>query len=173
MLNAWQLICSFLAAIPGRLWAPNATARTDTVSLRRMHIVALVADYQERKVISAASFEESWAVQFAESSDDAREVSNRLLAPVILCDRDWPDMDWRAAVRSLASLPHRPCVILTSRVFDDYLWAELVRHGGYDLLAKPLRQSDVARVVRLAVTYWRRMAKAIPVESKTLYGSRS
>jgi FixJ family two-component response regulator len=57
-------------------------------------------------------------------------------------------------MRILASAPQRPSVILTSRVVDDYLWQEVIRYGGYDVLSKPLREEDVVRSVRLAWSYW-------------------
>jgi hypothetical protein len=41
-----------------------------------------------------------------------------------------------------------------SGVTDGYLWQELVRTGGYDVLPKPLRADNVAKVVKLAMSYW-------------------
>jgi len=50
----------------------------------------------------------------------------------------------------LALSSHRACVILVSGVVDAYLWDEVVRKGGFDLLPKPLRKEGVIRTVRLA-----------------------
>jgi len=58
-------------------------------------------------------------------------------------------------VRSLAALPHRPVVILLSKVADEYLWNEVFRIGGFDILARPLRIEEVRRAVGLALSYWR------------------
>ena len=44
--------------------------------------------------------------------------------------------------------------MLVSRVMDGYLWNEVVCNGGYDVLAKPLREDEVCRVVKLARSYW-------------------
>jgi hypothetical protein len=43
---------------------------------------------------------------------------------------------------------------LASRVADDYLWQELIRCGGHDLLAKPFRAEDAARALKLAASFW-------------------
>ena len=41
-------------------------------------------------------------------------------------------------------------MIVTSRLADDRLWAEVLNLGGYDVLAKPFDASEVARVVGTA-----------------------
>ena len=74
---------------------------------------------------------------------------------MILCDRDLPGRGWRETVEDLASSPHRACIILVSEVVDTYLWNEVVRTGGYDVLSKPLREDEV--VVRSG---WRRTGTA-------------
>ena len=43
--------------------------------------------------------------------------------------------------------------MLISPVADDYLWNEVLSNGGYDVLAKPLRQQDVLRAVKFAWSY--------------------
>ena len=36
-----------------------------------------------------------------------------------------------------------PVVIVTSRIADDSLWAEVLNLGGYDVLAKPFREAEL------------------------------
>ena len=96
---------------------------------------------------------ESLELRYAESRVEAFDLVNELNAPVIFYDRDWPNAEWRTTVHTFASHPHRPCVILASRVVDDYLWQELVRRGGHDVLAKPLRIEDVTRAIKLALSF--------------------
>jgi len=126
----------------------------------RIAIVALIVDDWERRVLTGVSAREPWDVLLVESCDDACAVSNQRTAPVVVFDRDWPDTEWRSAVQKLASSPHRPCVILMSRVADDYLSDELFHQGGYEVLPKPLRAEDVIRVVKLALSYWNSAAQA-------------
>jgi len=107
-------------------------------------------------------------VFFAETCNEARAAVDRLRAPVILCDRDLPGEDWREVVEILARPPQRTCIILISKVVDDYLWNEAVKRGGHDVLPKPLREEDVVRAVRLAWSYWnsaRRRAE-LPVKHR-------
>jgi DNA-binding NtrC family response regulator len=117
-------------------------------------VVALVVSHHDREVLTSISGRESLEVHFAESREEAWDAVNRLSAPVILYDRDWPNAEWRTTVQAFASAPQRSCVILASRVADDYLWQELVRSGGHDLLTKPFRADDAARALKLASSFW-------------------
>jgi DNA-binding NtrC family response regulator len=118
-------------------------------------VIALAVSDHDREVLTSISKQEPWEMHFAESRVEAWDVLNRSGSPVVLYDRDWPNAEWRTTVQSFASSPQRPCVILTSRVADDYLWQELIRCGGHDLLAKPLRVEDVTRALKLALSYWK------------------
>ncbi|MCL5744434.1 MAG: hypothetical protein M1541_11000 [Acidobacteria bacterium] len=42
--------------------------------------------------------------------------------------------------------------IVTSRLADDALWAEVLNVDGYDLLLKPFRGEEVVRMVNAAAT---------------------
>jgi FixJ family two-component response regulator len=144
MPGVWQVIHSFFNDVtPRRRAFPP-----------RIPVVALVASEQDRDVLTNVSGQEPLEVHFVESSEEAGTLANQLNAPIILFDRDWPGTEWRVNVQSLAALPHRACVILMSGVSDDYLLQELIRRGGYDVLPKPLRTDSVARVVKLALSYW-------------------
>jgi DNA-binding NtrC family response regulator len=145
----WQAIQSlFAGGVPSRI------ARSSSVP-----IVALVVSEQDRHILMSIACQESVDLHFAESYEEGQAVANRLTVPVILFDRNWLGTEWKPAVESLAALPHRPCVILISGVADDYLFQELNRRGGFDILPKPLRQDNAARIVKLALSYWNRSGK--------------
>jgi DNA-binding NtrC family response regulator len=124
---------------------------------------------QDRYVLTNAfgADAEPLDVRFAESCEEAYSVAKQLNAPVILLDRDWPETAWRTAVERFAASPHRACVILVSGVTDAYLWQELTRRGGYDVLPKPLQADRVERTVRLALSYWNTASKP-PVAARRI-----
>jgi len=47
-------------------------------------------------------------------------------------------------------LPDPPLLIVASRLADEYLWAEALNPGAYDVLAKPFDAEEVIRVLRSA-----------------------
>jgi hypothetical protein len=156
-----HFIQSILSTISGRVQdnhgdsrrqTPNdETPPADTTSIR---IVSVLAGAQDRCLLDEVSYRNQWNVSFAKAYDEACLLSDRLKPPIILFDRDVAGPDWRHAVSSLASVSGSACVLLISRVADDYLWNEVVLNGGYDVLSKPLREDEVMRAVRLAWSYW-------------------
>jgi|ERR1700677_3033289 DNA-binding NtrC family response regulator len=159
MFALWRTLHSFLANAPKRVWPDGRMARISTKdggdgAPNRITIVALVVSDHDRNVLRGISDREPIDIHFAESRVEAWDALNRLNSPLILYDRDWPNAEWRTTIQTFAFSPHRSCVILASRVADDNLWQELIRCGGYDLLAKPFRADDVARAIRLALSYW-------------------
>lgn len=147
----WSAIKSFFAT---RSSGPS-TLPVDPPSVAAATlIVALVGDGQDRQLLDGICHRNQWGLHFAGTCTEASEAADQLKAPIILCDRDLPGVEWRDAVRVLASSPHRACVILISKVVDDRLWNEVAFRGGYEILAKPLREDDVVRAVKLACSYW-------------------
>jgi DNA-binding NtrC family response regulator len=144
MPRVWEMVHSlFTCGASGRVMLPP-----------RVPVVALVVNEQDRHVLASVFGEEPLDMRFAESCDEACSVANQLMAPIILLDRDWPEIEWRAAVERLTASPRKACVILLSGVSDAYLWQELTRRGGYDVLPKPLQADRVERTVKLALSFW-------------------
>lgn len=157
MPRLWQVIHSFFdRGMPSPFAVPS-----------RVPVVALIVNEQDRHVLTSMADQESLEVHFAESCEEASDFANRFAAPIILLDRDWPGSEWRAAVERLAASPKGTCVILVSGVTDAYLWQELIRRGGYDVLAKPLRAPNIARVIKLALHYRTSAAKPAVLARKS------
>jgi CheY-like chemotaxis protein len=132
----------------------RSSHREDGARTANITVIGLAFTDEDRHLLASVCSARQWNVLFADTCDQARAALDQLKAPVILCDRDLPGGEWRDAVQGLASLPHRACVILISKVVDDYLWNEVVQRGGYDVLRKPLREEDLVRAVKLAWSYW-------------------
>jgi DNA-binding response OmpR family regulator len=69
---------------------------------------------------------------------------------VVVCDQVLADGEWRDLLSDLQSEQEMPPFIVSSRLADDRLWAEVLNLGGYDLLTKPFAATEVSRVVGLA-----------------------
>ena len=57
---------------------------------------------------------------------------------------------WRDLLAALQATSNPPPLIVTDRLADDQLWAEVLNLGGYDLLAKPFDAREVLRTVQVA-----------------------
>jgi DNA-binding NtrC family response regulator len=163
---------SFLASLPRRLHGnmPAAKRQRDGadegMSKAPAVIVALVIDEADRTVLTGAAARNPWVLHFADTYAQAWATLNHLKAPIILCDRRLSGEDWRDVVYMMALSPHHACAILLSHVVDDYLWNEVIRVGGYDVLSTPLREDELVRSVRLAWSYWNTAAKVSPLRRK-------
>jgi DNA-binding NtrC family response regulator len=87
-------------------------------------------------------------------SRDCREAAahlKRSAISVVICDTDLPDGDWKDVLEHVQEARSAPVLIVTSRVADHSLWAEVLNLGGYDVLAQPFDREEVTRVVTSAV----------------------
>jgi len=71
--------------------------------------------------------------------------------PIVLSEHDI----WRKMLEHISSLPDPPLLIVTSRLADEYLWAEALNLGAYDVRAKPFNTAEVNRTLSLALQHWR------------------
>jgi DNA-binding response OmpR family regulator len=89
-------------------------------------------------------------IQTAESCDTAfRRLSDGRIS-IVVCESDLPDGTWRDILERLGGSPERPFLIVTSRVADERLWAEVLNLGGYDVLAKPFNARETRHVLETA-----------------------
>ena len=129
----------------------------------RTRILALVAEDSDRELLARVAQDQGWAIRFARTCGEAWEILNSERIPIVLYDRDLPATDWREGMHILSSAPLPVYLILLSRVADDYLWSEVIRRGGYDLVPTPLRREDVLRAIRLGWSFWSNSMRVPPM----------
>jgi DNA-binding response OmpR family regulator len=74
--------------------------------------------------------------------------------PVIVCECDFQDGNWKLLLDRVRMLPRPPRLIVASRFADERLWAEVLNLGGHDVLLTPFDADEVHRVVSYAVDSW-------------------
>jgi DNA-binding response OmpR family regulator len=156
---------SFLSKTGDRSGMPARAAHSIAPS-PAITVLALPGSEPDRQLLDEIARRNRWSMSFAPTSSEARESLKRTNPQIILIDRDIDGTDWRFAVSSLAAESGGACVLLISRVVDDYLWNEVVTNGGYDVLRKPLSESEVVRNVRLAWSYWSGIRQAAAAGKK-------
>ena len=77
---------------------------------------------------------------------------------LVICDDQLSDGDWRSALDWMAKASLPPLTIVTSRIADMQLWAEVLHRGAYDLLAKPY---DPLEVIHVVGSVWRRVKRPL------------
>lgn len=66
--------------------------------------------------------------------------------PIVICEARFDGGTWR-------ELLDHSTLIVTSRVADEALWAEVLNLGGFDVLAQPFDRTEVLRVTDAALRY--------------------
>lgn len=113
----------------------------------RMRMLAVSVSDPDRAVLSVLADKHGWDLRISNG------VETRGDFEVILCDRDQPGRPWREVLDSLVAGFPGSCVLLVSPVNDDYLWREVVQHGGYDVLTRPLREQAVLHAIQAALQF--------------------
>jgi len=91
------------------------------------------------------------------STDDVPTAAARLeheKVPIVLCERESVAGNWKDVLESVGRFSAPPMLIVTSRTADEYLWAEALNLGAYDVLSKPYHPAEVMRVLSMAWLHW-------------------
>jgi CheY-like chemotaxis protein len=97
-----------------------------------------------------------WILRRAFRPEDGLALLRRRhRTPAVICERDLRPRAWKVMLRELSSLPNPPLLIVSSLYADAQLWAEALNLGAYDVLAKPLDGSEVARALHSAWVRWK------------------
>ncbi len=106
----------------------------------------------------------NWKLLISKTCAEAMGVQKRRLIPVVLCERELPDGTWKDILERTSRAANPPSVIVSARLADDHLWAEVLNLGGYNVLSKPFRAVEVFRDVGLAWLHWRNRSERMEAE---------
>ena len=91
-----------------------------------------------------------WAVLAVGNCKEAIGQLSREPVLLIFCESVLEDGTWKNILGHIRRDAHAPLLIVTSRLADEFLWAEVLNLGGYDVLAKPLDPKEVRHVFATA-----------------------
>jgi len=106
-----------------------------------------------------------WRLQITASIRSAVTALAKEGPHIVLCEKDLGKESWRDLLHQVRQLPDPPSLIVASRLADEYLWAEALNLGAYDVLAAPF---DPAEVVRVLSSAWLHRLHRNEVASKSM-----
>ena len=120
-------------------------------------VLALLASSADREALRVIIVHSKWKLRFEEGLRDLRHVLDDADVGVVLSDCALPDghSSWKDLLRVVEAAPPARPLIVTDRVADERLWAEVLNLGAYDLLAKPFQPEEVFHAISLAWQSWR------------------
>jgi len=120
---------------------------------KRPRILAVSVSLEDCFLLERLAKQHNWEVKIAHSPQYAFGLVSQSYFEVIVCHRNQYGFPWREVMDRLAEGSPQSCILLTSPVHDDYLWRDVLQHGGYDVLTCPLREEAVLHLVDAAIRF--------------------
>ena len=122
--------------------------------VRAILVVGLAKD--DKSTLKTLAADLPWEIRCAPTLSRAIRLIISRSWPVIVCESNLPDGDWRVLLERIQALSRPPQLVVSSRLADEDLWADVLNRGGYDVLATPFVADEVHHVLSHAVDYWNR-----------------
>jgi DNA-binding response OmpR family regulator len=140
----------------------NPRARQLIESPDQPAILLLVSPYPDDHLLLPGILNgPDWQWHKSQGCREALELLESHAVTVLLCERDQPDGRWQDLLEGAAKRAAPPSLIVFSRLADEYLWAEVLNLGGYDVLIKPFDSKEVLRVTSSAWRSWKDRCAAL------------
>lgn len=106
---------------------------------------------EDRELVRAALSSSGCTLCYADNCPSAWRILHDRRFDAVLTETEFPDaLGWGDLLDEIASMRGGPPVIVMSRCADERLWIDVLERGGYDVLAKPLDETELFRVVQYA-----------------------
>ena len=135
------------AAEPGLAGQPY-DGRSGMITRWRM---LAICSSLNRKVVESAIEKWSLDVGWCSSLQEARRSLRRGTHPLVLCEAKLPDGTYQDVLRLLTHKLARTRVIVMSESDLDACYSEAIGLGVFDVIATPLRRTDVQWIIMHAV----------------------
>ncbi len=103
-----------------------------------------------------------WALRRVSSYEETAKELKKDPPSVVICEEELEDGKWQD-ILVLVEECGSPLIVAAAYnddvVNNGHLWSEVLNLGGYDVLARPLDNEEVFRIVAGAWRYWREKKK--------------
>ena len=96
-----------------------------------------------------------WMLHRSLSLESALTALQENQIPIVISESDLLPGTWKDILARIKLLPTPPLLIVTSRLADEYLWAEALNLGAYDVVAKPFDSHELCRIISFAWLHWK------------------
>lgn len=98
---------------------------------------------EDHRFLGRAFSQQGWMLHKTRSLESAMDLLRCNPVPVVMTERDLPFGNWKDVLAAIQQLPQVPMLIVTARLADEYLWAEVLNLGGYDVLSQPFQVTEL------------------------------
>ena len=124
--------------------------------------VLVISPEEEDHASLRAVLPAGWRLVSAHGFGDGVAVLRNSGAAVVVTECRLGERSWLDVLGETHGDDSRPTprLVVVSRLAEERLWAEVLNRGAYDLLLKPLHQTEVSWVINHAFLDWRREKEA-------------
>jgi hypothetical protein len=134
---------------PG-LGRPTATAKEGTGAEETIRLLVVTLDDALYFSLRTAAVHCGWELWKASSVDQGMGLLDESRATLVIFDWNPEEGDWEPAMDRFAARADHPCILLASKVIDNYLLAELAWHGGFDAIPRSSTEEQLIRSIQFA-----------------------
>jgi DNA-binding NtrC family response regulator len=113
--------------------------------------VLSVSPSQDDHDVLGRMFDPRWSLYKALTLSAGLTALRDKRIALVLCESNLQPGTWLDMLEKLEVSPGAPDLIVTSRLADEHLWAEVLNRGAYDVLAKPFDAEEVGRIIGQAL----------------------
>ena len=148
------------ALTPGRLFdraGMNTASLSKPTNIKPVVTALLVSPFPSDHVAVQEVFSYlGWVLNAAYDRAEAVALMHQTCTPVVICDCDLRDGNWKTVLQVCAGMPEPPRLLVSSRLVDRKLLDEARDLSVYSVLASPLDSREIEVRVELAWHSWHR-----------------
>ena len=142
--------------------ARHTTLESDAIEVHAVISLAISPKEADLLFLQHLFNDANWKLYTAQTYREAISWLSRDRVPIIICECQLPDGDWKDVLSHLALLAERPRLIVISNQADEHLWSEVLALGAFDLLATPLNETEVGYDIGSAWLDWKNNTSPLP-----------
>ena len=132
-------------------WLRARNSSLAQAEAKRLTILAVSPALEDLDILDLLSARHGWQMKPARSLREAFRLLSERTFDIVLCDSNPPGHPWQEIMSRLARVSRGAAIVLIAPAKDDLLWLEVLSRGGFDVLARPLGEQALRRVMDAAV----------------------
>ena len=133
----------------GRVPAPLAALCSATIGTPAT-ILSVSTAYDDHAALRRSLAGLGCQIVTADTCLNALQLLRKGDISVVVCDSNLRDGTWRDILSGILTSSQNVTLVVTSPCPDEYLWAEVLNLGGFDVIAKPFDTQELRHVVETA-----------------------
>ncbi|HTS60543.1 MAG TPA: hypothetical protein VMH28_00890 [Candidatus Acidoferrales bacterium] len=128
-------------------------------------VVAVVSPGEDERALREILDNSAWRLHIATTFAGA--CLKLRTCCVVISESSYPDgLGWRDLLLVIQGMISPPPLIVTDRLADERLWAEVLNLGAFDLLAKPFHPREVLHAITVACSRRQHQERLIAARSE-------